>query len=468
MRNTLLAIILLTGAANAHAGLSTVVEPGDPNEAVLAYIDRYRYIAVEEMINHGIPASITLAQGILESGAGRSELASKSNNHFGIKCHDNWNGERVYHDDDAKGECFRKYETPEESYHDHSQFLKTRQRYAALFELDPTDYKGWAKGLKAAGYATNPQYADRLISIIEEYSLYEYDRLSPEQLLALEEHKKVDKKKQDGGKDANQKDATNYTTAKFYYNRIPTVVVNPGETLEMLADRHEMRLPQLLKYNDLKGNEVLEPGTYIYLQPKRKKGVEKYHTVVAGETMWMISREEGVRLDKLYEYNLLVPGQEPAAGQLIHLRKERETAPKLVSKVKEAADKEKREEIRIQKEEKSAADKKQEEEELRQKNQILMDFEGEEEKEPQGMPKKIEAPESWRLNHNENYLPENTEDGTALRSRPVPLYHSVASQETLFGLSRVFNTTVENLVEWNQLSSHTIRTGQQLIIGYKE
>lgn len=146
MRNTLLAIILLTGAANAHAGLSTVVEPGDPNEAVLAYIDRYRYIAVEEMINHGIPASITLAQGILESGAGRSELASKSNNHFGIKCHDNWNGERVYHDDDAKGECFRKYETPEESYHDHSQFLKTVSVMRHYSSWTPQIIKAGPKG----------------------------------------------------------------------------------------------------------------------------------------------------------------------------------------------------------------------------------------------------------------------------------------------------------------------------------
>ncbi|HPE97550.1 MAG: glucosaminidase domain-containing protein [Chitinophagales bacterium] len=454
MKNTLLAFTLLTGQFSLF--------PGDPNEAVLAYIERYRYIAVEEMINHGIPASITLAQGILESGAGRSQLASESNNHFGIKCHDGWDGERVYHDDDAKGECFRKYSNPEESYRDHSMFLLTRQRYAGLFELDPNDYKGWAKGLKAAGYATNPQYADRLIALIEDYKLYEYDELSPDQLLAMEEHKKVDKSKEEKKSDADKKDATNQTTAVFYYNRIPTVVVNPGETLELLSERHNIRMKRLLEYNNMTGTEKLEPGTYVYLQPKRKKGLTKYHKVESGETMWTISRDEGVRLDRLYKYNLLTPGQEPAAGQLIYLRKERETAPMLLDKVKELNDKEKREEMRRQKE---ADDKKaleQQEEEQRKKNEILMEFE------ESGAPRKSESPGA-RLD-TDPVIPDvmSVKPFLVAEELPVPLYHYVEPQETLYGLARVFNTTVDNLKSWNQLGDNTIKAGQQLIIGYRE
>ena len=154
--------LLLPGVSNAQT-------------AQEKYISTYADLAVQEMYRSGVPASITLAQGMLESGNGRSELAQKSNNHFGIKCHNNWSGERVYHDDDAKGECFRKYSHPYQSYRDHSDFLRYRDRYKFLFDLKTTDYKGWAYGLKQAGYATDPNYATKLIKIIEDYKLYQYD-----------------------------------------------------------------------------------------------------------------------------------------------------------------------------------------------------------------------------------------------------------------------------------------------------
>ncbi|MEG0455320.1 MAG: glucosaminidase domain-containing protein, partial [Bacteroides sp.] len=163
-------ILLLTLCADAYSQKR--------NSRYVEYVNRYSELAVEQMREHRIPASITLAQGLLESGAGMSELARKSNNHFGIKCGSSWNGRTVSHDDDARGECFRAYRNPKDSYEDHSAFLKRGARYAFLFELDLTDYKGWARGLKKAGYATDPSYANRLITIIEDYELYKYDRRS--------------------------------------------------------------------------------------------------------------------------------------------------------------------------------------------------------------------------------------------------------------------------------------------------
>lgn len=206
---------------------------------VTSYIDNYSAIAKDEMLQYGIPASITLAQGILESGAGRGELTRKANNHFGIKCHKSWTGERVYHDDDEKGECFRKYKDPKYSFRDHSLFLTQRSRYQDLFKLKKTDYKGWAKGLKKAGYATDPKYPNKLISIIERYHLTQYDA----EVL--------------GG-------SVRYPNNKNEDDTIKTYTVTKGDTLYSIARRFDMTVETLKLYNGLTSNAI-SIGQVLYL-----------------------------------------------------------------------------------------------------------------------------------------------------------------------------------------------------------
>ena len=263
------------------------------------YIERYKNIAMREMKEHGIPASITLAQGILESGDGKSSLASRSNNHFGIKCHNDWKGGKVYHDDDRKGECFRKYKNPEESFVDHSLFLVGRSRYASLFELKPDDYKGWARGLQKAGYATSKTYASTLIRIIEENNLQQFDQ----RVLH--------------GTD----DWLSGTTVRIHANKLKYVVLEDGQNLEDIAIEFEMKIDRLLEYNDLKWDEKPEAGSVIFLQKKKKKGSEKYYYAKEGETMYEISQKFGITLSDLYKKNKMLVGSQPVKGQKIWLRK---------------------------------------------------------------------------------------------------------------------------------------------------
>ncbi len=208
-------------------------------EVVSSYIDNYSAIAQEEMLQYGIPASITLAQGILESGAGRGALTQKANNHFGIKCHTSWTGERVYHDDDEKGECFRKYKDPKYSFRDHSLFLSQRTRYQDLFKLRKSDYKGWAKGLKKAGYATDPKYPNKLINIIERYDLTRYD----DSVLGGEA-----------------------SLARIDDTKISTYTVQKGETLYSISRRFNMTVETLKEYNGLQSNSI-SVGQVLYLHP---------------------------------------------------------------------------------------------------------------------------------------------------------------------------------------------------------
>ena len=211
------------------------------NKYSLQYIKRYAPIAVSEMHKYNVPASITLAQGILESGNVRSQLASKSNNHFGIKCHTGWKGAKVYHDDDEKGECFRKYKYVESSYEDHSQFLSGRRRYASLFTLKKTDYKGWSKGLKKAGYATDKNYPKKLIKIIETYELYEFDKIRKKDLKQV---KKETKKTQRKPRLKTKKRSKNYYEVK------------KGDTLYSIARKHETTVADLKRINDLTSNTL--------------------------------------------------------------------------------------------------------------------------------------------------------------------------------------------------------------------
>lgn len=273
------------------------------------YIETYKDEAVREMLRTGIPASITLAQGILESADGNSPLAKYANNHFGIKCHAGWTGERFIMDDDEKNECFRRYYSVYDSYRDHSEFLTGRSRYSELFALKTTDYKGWAKGLKKCGYATNPQYANILIRIIEDNELHKYDEV-----------KKVPKLDPEPSRVEIADKLDEHDRAIRLQNNIKYTVVKSGDSFFKIANDLEMGLWQLYKYNDMRKGQALQPGQVLYLQPKRSKGTEEFHTVKSGDSMWMISQMYGIRLKKLYKRNSMEMGSEPQAGERLFLR----------------------------------------------------------------------------------------------------------------------------------------------------
>ena len=271
------------------------------NKQYEAYIKKYRDIAVEEMRKYHIPASITLAQGLLESGAGQSTLARKSNNHFGIKCGSDWDGKSVRYDDDARNECFRAYKHPKQSYEDHSKFLASRSRYAFLFKLKITDYKGWAKGLKKAGYATDRRYAQRLIDIIELYDLHQYDTKKGLKWM---------------------KDNPN-PHQPYIANGLVYIVVRPGDTWKSISKEFDVSRKKLRKYNDLYKGYVLQPGDILYLEKKNRKDDKEHvvHVLRAGESMYGISQKYGIRLKNLYKRNKMEPDSPaPEVGTILRLR----------------------------------------------------------------------------------------------------------------------------------------------------
>lgn len=289
------------------------------------FIRKYKHIAISEMERTGIPASITLAQGILESGCGESELAVNANNHFGIKCHD-WTGETYTMDDDTRNECFRKYKTPEQSWIDHSEFLMSRPRYAGLFKLKTTDYKAWAKGLKAAGYATNPKYADLLIKIIEEEGLHKYDRLikhpkggpanTNDPSISLDEFaESVDLQPQATA-------PTNYRNREEMRNGIICIEAKEGDSYQRIADYYGIKLKKLLQYNDKKDSE-LRPGQLVFLKRKKTSAARGYefHRVKAGDNLYDISQQYGVRLKNICRNNYVSEDTQLTEGEKIYLRK---------------------------------------------------------------------------------------------------------------------------------------------------
>lgn len=283
------------------------------------YIKLYKGMAVSQMEKYGVPASIILGQGLLESGSGNSTLAVKANNHFGIKCHKTWTGPRIYHDDDARGECFRKYRTPEKSYQDHSEFLRGARRYAFLFDLNPTDYKGWAYGLKKAGYATDPQYPKKLIRIIEEHKLYALDS-------GVEISIESPTKGMGEEIDPENFSIDIFNQRKLYMkNRIKYIVVQSGDTYENLTRDLELMPWQLANYNEIERGAKLKEGQELFIQPKRRKAEVNHqlHIAEEGETMYEISQMYGVRLKWLYRRNRIEQGDEPVAGEKIYLRGKR-------------------------------------------------------------------------------------------------------------------------------------------------
>ena len=286
------------------------------------YVELYGQMAVNEMHRSGVPASITLAQGILESGCGNSQLTRNANNHFGIKCHTGWEGKGYYMDDDAEDECFRVYESAEESFKDHSEFLTSRPRYKGLFDLKKTDYKGWAKGLKQAGYATNPKYADLLIKIIEEEGLHAYDKMEANEIPPGIAPSDIEPDRRPLFYYYSL-DPT-YDGSVFLLNNVKTVKAREGDNPLSLATAHHISLKNILKYNDMEDGEEFIPGQNVFIQPKRKKGDQKFHVVDMGQSMWDISQIHGIKLEKLYEKNLMDANTQPAVGETIYLKKERE------------------------------------------------------------------------------------------------------------------------------------------------
>ena len=272
------------------------------------YINKYKDLAISHMKKYKIPASITLSQGLLESGAGRGSLTVKSNNHFGIKCHSDWKGERVIYADDRPDDCFRKYKKAEDSFDDHSRFLSEKTRYSSLFQLDITDYKGWARGLQKAGYATDKAYANKLIKLIEDYELYLYDRQGAKQKIKREEEKII---------------------APLIYRHTPYktfdlvyVIAQQDDSFEAIAKEFGFKVKDLYKWNEVPENFPLQTGDLVYFQKKNKKAEKPYyeHRVVVGESMHSISQLYGIQVKNLYKMNKRDMEYVPEEGDILRLR----------------------------------------------------------------------------------------------------------------------------------------------------
>jgi len=349
------------------------------------YIQKWAPTAVREMYRSGVPASITLAQGILESRYGLSPLAAEGNNHFGIKCHKDWKGKSMRYDDDAKGECFRVYDSADESFQDHSDFLRYRDRYKFLFDLKTTDYKGWAYGLKKAGYATDPNYPAKLIKYIEDYKLYEYDTMTYEESERVAEsveeiavaargdsnvdsgRKPASVKKDKAEKEKSKKDrkarrarkkrvkdepvsdvipasplsleepkkidksglevfSFSLTREAYSRNGVPFITSVEGETYSSIAASYHLYLNELLRFNDLSRSEELLPGTVVYLQAKKnqsEKGLDKYIVGGDDEPLRDICQRFAVKMSSVMKMNGFPAGYEPREGDTIILRGKR-------------------------------------------------------------------------------------------------------------------------------------------------
>lgn len=373
------------------------------------YVEKYAPIAVDEMFRSRIPASITLAQGLLESGNGNSRLALVANNHFGIKCKADWKGETLNEDDDAPQECFRKYPTPLDSYRDHSEFLMKGQRYAFLFDLEPTDYKSWAMGLRKAGYATNPKYGEILIATIEKNNLQRFDVVKPN---AVEVKEIAEEKKEIVQQQQN-----------LVINKIPATIAKDGESYATIASAYDMRVWQIYKYNDLYKTDYIHAGDTLYLKPKNYKGLVATHTVEGYENMHMISQRYAVKLSRLLKYNRMKEGQEPAQGQQIYLQAKRpdsvvlRTVPMPAMRVDTVID-----------------------------NHIYED------------PKK-------NVETSQPVMPNNAFD---LESHGVKedlaFFHTVQPGETLFSIAKKYNVQVDGIKALNNLHGDDIQVGSRLII----
>lgn len=400
----------------------------------LAYIQKYYPLAQKEMLRTGIPASIKLAQAILESNAGRSELARKSNNHFSIKCHSNWTGPRIeYYDDDKVNDvlvksCFRVYPTAEGSFMAHSNFLQ-KNRYEKLFNLDPLDYTAWAQGLQDAGYATSKTYASQLISLIERYELYQYDHIvTEEEPNVVFNHPLLPEITPSGEDHFSKVEAPSKSTVIYSVNEVRYVEAQQGQTLDEIAKLVDSYVHRLLKYNPRIHNskQPLEGGQRVFLEPKRRayKEIAQYHEVKLGEDLYTIADKYGLKYSKLLDRNLLEKGMEPAIGALIKLRGSKVKVRPLLKPSNKV---------------------------IEEKHEILDD----------------EILSQLLQNESERYIAEvhtQLSGMDQIAENNTIKYHRIIKDDTLWALSRKYGTTVEQLKKWNKLSDNTIRKGSMLRI----
>ncbi len=400
---------------------------GQKEGDILAYIAAYKDIAIQEMQRTGVPASIKLAQGIHETEAGKSDLVLKSNNHFGIKCKTGWNGDKVYHDDDSKGECFRSYEHPEDSYTDHSDFLKNSPRYSFLFDLDPTDYEGWAYGLKKAGYATNIRYSLILINLIRTYNLQDYS------LIALGRMKDSDHSVASRNKlipiiipvkesaiiaaGPQPSNTVSYPAGIFTINDTKVVYVASNTPWLVLAEQYDIPLSRLWDFNDLeKDDDLLQKPQLIYLQRKRKTGNFETHQVKTGENLYDICQSEGIRYESLLELNHLNGDLQPAEGEILNLQHAASLRPLLTNE---------------------------------KKNKTYVST----------SPEKGVIPV-------ESTGSKTTPSGNLTNNvTPAKITtHLVSTKETLYSISKKYGVEPEKIMKWNKLDTMDVKIGQSLII----
>ncbi|MDQ6902204.1 MAG: LysM peptidoglycan-binding domain-containing protein [Bacteroidota bacterium] len=364
------------------------------------YIAQYKDIAIREMKRMGVPAAISLAQGLLETENGNSELLKRSNNHFGIKCKSSWTAEGVSHDDDAPGECFRVYKNAEDSYRDHSNFLRGGSRYAFLFKLDPKDYKGWAYGLRKAGYATNPKYPDILIKNIEDNNLEQYTLEAAGEVPVFDaskytddtEDKNINDVLKSTGQNENQIDDNIAEPSKVTINGSKALYVNKGTSLLVVASQNNINLSRLLEINDLQKDGLLEKDQYIFLEKKQRVGSKDFYIVQPDETLYDVAQKNGIMLQSLYDFNGVAAGNNLQEGTKIFLR-------------------------------------------------------------PQIM--HVETGEIFDA---------VKESAPQYQSSSESKIHEVQPKESLYAISKKYGVPVEQLKEWNNLKDNNLRIGQQLII----
>ena len=386
--------------------LLSIFVSAQPKADIFTYIQSYKEIAMNEMKRSGVPASIKLAQGIHETFAGKSALVLKSMNHFGIKCKSEWTGKKVYHDDDARGECFRSYASSTDSYIDHSNFLRNSGRYAFLFNYDPTDYKAWAYGLKKAGYATNIKYSQIIIRLIEEYNLNQYSLLALNKMPSSEEvfsgavQPHIQTTVPTGeviaveGKITEVIMPVKYPEGEFYINNTRVIFARQGTSLLAIAQEHAIPLSRMLDFNDLKGEDILLRDQLVFLQRKRKVGFNEFHIVQKDESLYDIAQTEGIRLHSLLELNHLQALLDLAEGEILFLHEKAPARPKLLSEI------------------------------------------------------------TSTTHHS---LPQDE-----VRNQRV--LHTVRVKETLYSISKKYAVEIDNIRTWNKLAGFDLKPGQELLI----
>ena len=443
-----------------------VLSDAQPQQRTTAaeYVQKYKDDAIRDMIKTGVPASITLAQGILESDAGNSDLAREANNHFGIKCHKEWTGEFFIKDDDTKDECFRKYKTALESFDDHGMFLRTRPRYAFLFDLEINDYKGWAHGLKKAGYATDPTYPDKLINTIEKHNLHVYDLalepIQPEQFQASNSIESssflnTDNKNHIQRKQSSSTLFSSYKEGITQVNTLPCVQAKKGATALQIASDYNIPYKSFLIYNDLSDGDQLMENQYCFLQPKRArfKGEHQFHLVSEQVTMYEISQLYGISLAALLSKNMMKEGQEPLNGELISLNEQVTVCPKLRGGTEHI----------------SSADSKSGEDEI--VTQIKKEMV---ETDPKINIDQPLYPDSYYESENkvqsvkkEEIIPTKIIETNKMSSDQEYVLHHVKSGDTLYSLGRKYDTPWHEIKSFNKIQSDALYEGQVVKIPTK-